>query len=52
LFLTPHPYRWFAWIPYGIALPLAIRAVNRGQARIRTSVSGQATQRPDEDRQA
>src|SRR5687767_2483896 len=52
LFLLPHPYRWWLWIPYGIALPLAIRACNRGAARIRASASGQATQRPDGDLQA
>ena len=35
LLLLPSPYRWFAWIPYGIFLPLGINAINRNQQRIR-----------------
>ena len=35
LFLLPHPYKWLLWIPYGIALPLAIRWSNRRQMQIR-----------------
>ncbi|MGH8134797.1 MAG: hypothetical protein ACRER4_00500 [Steroidobacteraceae bacterium] len=35
LLLLPKPYNWFLWIPYGIALPLAIRSLNRHQQQIR-----------------
>jgi hypothetical protein len=40
LFLLPHPYRWLLWIPYSVALPLAIAAANRGLARIRAEAAG------------
>jgi cell division protein FtsW (lipid II flippase) len=35
LYLLPNPYRWLIWIPYGVALPLAIVALNRKQRAIR-----------------
>ncbi len=35
MFLVPHPFKWFLWIPYLIALLLGIRWGNRQQARIR-----------------
>ena len=31
LFAIPGPYRWLAFLPYGIALTLAIRFVNQRQ---------------------
>jgi hypothetical protein len=36
LFVLPNPYRWLIWIPYGVALPLAIVSLNRKQQAIRT----------------
>ncbi len=36
LFLLPHPYRWFLWVPYGVVLPIAIIKCNQIQSRIRT----------------
>ena len=35
LFVLPSPYRWLIWIPYGVALPLAIVSLNRKQQAIR-----------------
>jgi hypothetical protein len=35
LFVLPNPYRWFIWIPYGVALPLAVVSLNRKQQAIR-----------------
>ena len=35
LFVLPSPYRWLIWIPYGLALPLAILSLNRKQQAIR-----------------
>ena len=35
LFVLPNPYRWLIWIPYGVALPLAIVSLNRKQQAIR-----------------
>ena len=35
LLLLPKPYNWLLWIPYGIALPLSIRSLNRRQQQIR-----------------
>ena len=35
LFVLPSPYRWLIWIPYGVALPLAILSLNRKQQAIR-----------------
>jgi hypothetical protein len=35
LFVLPSPYRWLVWIPYGVALPLAIVSLNRKQQAIR-----------------
>jgi phosphotransferase system glucose/maltose/N-acetylglucosamine-specific IIC component len=35
LFVLPNPYRWLIWIPYGVALPLAILSLNRKQQAIR-----------------
>lgn len=35
LFVLPSPYRWLIWIPYAVALPLAIVSVNRKQQAIR-----------------
>jgi cell division protein FtsW (lipid II flippase) len=37
LFLIPVPWRWLAWLPYVIILPLAIRYMNRRQNAIRES---------------
>lgn len=37
LLLLPQPYNWLLWIPYGIALPLAIRSLNRRQQQIRAA---------------
>ncbi|OVE75740.1 hypothetical protein BVX97_03595 [bacterium E08(2017)] len=39
LCLLPNPYRWFVWIPYGIALPLGIVYVNKGHANIKEKES-------------
>jgi len=36
LFVLPSPYRWLIWIPYGLALPLAIVSLNRKQQAIRS----------------
>jgi len=36
LFVLPSPYRWLIWIPYGVALPLAIVYLNRKQQAIRS----------------
>ena len=36
LWLLPRPYSLLLWIPYGIALPLAIRWCNARQLQIRT----------------
>lgn len=35
LFLIPHPYRFFLFIPYGIILPIAITKCNQIQTKIR-----------------
>ena len=35
LFVLPNPYRWLIWIPYSVALPLAIVSLNRKQQAIR-----------------
>jgi len=35
LLLLPRPYGFLLWIPYSIALPLAIRRCNRRQMEIR-----------------
>ncbi len=35
LFVVPQPYNFLLWVPYGIALPLAIRWSNRHQQAIR-----------------
>ena len=37
LFVLPNPYRWLIWIPYGVALPLAIVSLNRKQRAIRSA---------------
>jgi Ca2+/Na+ antiporter len=39
LFLLPHPYRWFMFIPYGILLPVGIIFANKRQAQIRAEES-------------
>ena len=36
LFVLPSPYRWLIWIPYSVALPLAIVSLNRKQQAIRS----------------
>jgi len=36
LFVLPNPYRWLIWIPYGVALLLAIVCLNRKQQTIRS----------------
>ncbi len=45
LFVLPSPYRWLIWIPYGVALPLAIVSLNRKQQAIRSDE--QRTRRPE-----
>lgn len=35
LLITPQPYNWLWWIPYGIMLPLFIRHFNRRQQELR-----------------
>lgn len=40
LWLTPTPFRFLLWVPYAIALPLAIRGWNRKQEKIRREESG------------
>lgn len=41
MLLLPTPQRYFLWIPYGLLLPLGIRAWNRNQARIRKEEAGE-----------
>jgi len=36
LFLTPDAYRWLLWLPYGVAMAIGIRWMNRTQVRIRS----------------
>ena len=41
----PTPYRFLMWVPYGFALPLGIRYINKRQAEIRAlETSGQQPQ--------
>jgi hypothetical protein len=40
LFVLPNPYRWLIWIPYGVALPFAIVAMNSKQRAIRSDEEG------------
>jgi hypothetical protein len=35
LWLIPSPYNMLLWLPYGVGLPLAVRAWNRRQQQIR-----------------
>jgi len=35
LLMLPKPFNWLLWVPYAIALPLAIRWLNRRQLQIR-----------------
>jgi uncharacterized membrane protein YfcA len=42
LFGLPDPYRWFAWIPYSILLPLGITYGNRKQQAIRDAEAREA----------
>ena len=35
MIVVPAPYKWFLWLPYGVALPIAIIRINRTQARLR-----------------
>jgi len=42
LFGLPDPYRWFAWIPYSILLPLGITYGNRKQQAIREAEAREA----------
>ena len=35
LLTIPRPYNFLVWLPYGIALPLAIITINKKQARLR-----------------
>lgn len=35
----PNPWRWFAWVPYSVLLPLGIIYVNRRQREIRQEES-------------
>ena len=39
LFLLPHPYRWFMFIPYAILLPFGIVFSNKTQQRIKQEES-------------
>jgi hypothetical protein len=39
LLVLPMPYNFLLWIPYGIALPLAIRLINKRQMEIRAMES-------------
>ena len=39
LFLLPHPYRWFIFVPYAILLPFGIVFSNENQQRIRQEES-------------
>jgi len=41
LFMLPHPYRWFLWVPYGIFLPLGISYGNKRQQKIREQEANQ-----------
>jgi hypothetical protein len=41
LLLLPSPQRYFLWLPYGILLPVGIRAWNRIQSKIRKEESGE-----------
>jgi hypothetical protein len=41
LLFLPTPYKYLAWIPYGIGLPMGIRYCNRRQQEIRQSESNQ-----------
>ena len=45
LFLLPRPYNFLLWIPYAIALPLAIRFCNKRQLVIRESERASQTVR-------
>lgn len=42
LLVTPMPYRALVWLPFMLALPLAVRAWNRKQATIRREEAGAA----------
>lgn len=42
LWVTPMPYRALLWLPYAVALPLAILAWNRWQETIRREEAGPA----------
>ena len=46
LFALPHTYRWLAWIPYMVLLPLSIAHVNRRQQAIRTEESAAGASAP------
>ncbi len=37
LFLLPSSWRWLAWLPYPIALPLGVRYINQRQTAISES---------------
>ncbi len=37
LIVLPSPYRWLMWIPYVIALPIAVVSLNRKQQVIRSN---------------
>lgn len=37
MILAPSPYKWFLWLPYGVALPIAITRANKTQARLRAN---------------
>ena len=42
LLLLPPPYNWIVWIPYVVALPIAIVWLNRRQAKIRSEEQPQS----------
>ena len=40
IFITPNPYRWVLFVPYGIILPIVIIKGNKIQNKIREEESG------------
>jgi hypothetical protein len=46
LFALPRPFNFLLWVPYGIALPLAVLWCNRRQSKIRAEEATSKGQRP------
>ena len=46
LFALPRPFNFLLWVPYGIALPMAILWCNRRQSRIRAEEAASKAQGP------